>query len=293
MAIFSAVMLLLWVSYATDAGADGDYPYAGVDFTSASTNDPPGTLDPGYAKDVASCRASIMYDDKVNVLVENGYPSYTCTFTVTVNNTGVLPLQLQPLVINAPWVLTVTPLQDDTGLILLPGARDAESFSVHVEQPAAQGATYAFTIQKTFRLHATGTIGFWKNWNSHKTFPKAAIETWLQQINTASQWFGPTTTSGMVSLINAGTGGSATPKSRFLAQCLATRLNERSGIMDGPDLHNVSAADPGNYLGLATPSAATLNQIIAAIEAKYGTSPSNAQFTVMKSVCDGINNLQL
>lgn len=265
---------------------------ANVQFVAASTNDPPNTKDPGYTKDVAQCNASVVdAGDKVTVTLINGYPSYTCTFTVTARNTGMLAIKLQPLEIDAPPVLTVLDLSGHPGILLEGGQSDVETFSVHVEQKASQGAEYTFTIRKPFRLHQHGTIGFWKNWDKHNTFSRTEIESWLVQINAASQWFGPTTTQGMVTLINKGTSG--TPKERFLAQCLATRLNERSGIFDGSDTHNVTSVDPGNYLGLATPSAATLNQIFARIEAKFGTSPTNAQYLIVKDVCDKLNNLQI
>jgi hypothetical protein len=264
---------------------------ANVQFVSASTNDPPGKKDPGYTKDVAECRAALINTDKVAITISNGYPSYTCTFTVTARNTGRLSIKLQPLEIIAPDVLTVLDLSGHPGILLEGGKSDVETFSVHVEQRARQGAEYTFVVRKPFRLHQHGTIGFWKNWDSHKTFSKAEIEGWLVQINNASQWFGPTTTSGMVSLINQGTSGSS--KDKFLAQCLATRLNERSGIFDGTDTHNVTSVVPGNYLGLATPSSASLNQILARIEAKFGTSPTNAQYLIMKDVCDKLNNLQI
>lgn len=264
---------------------------ANIQFVSASTNDPPSTTDPGYTKDVAECSASLVDGDRVAVTIINGYPSYTCTFTVTARNTGMLAIKLQPLEIVAPPVLTVLDVSGHPGISLEGGQSDVETFSVHVEQRAEQGAEYTFVIRKPFRLHQTGTIGFWRNWDRHNTFSRAEIEGWLVQIDAASQWFGPTTTQGMVALMNQGTGGP--PKGRFLAQCLATRLNERSGILDSNDIHNVTSADPGNYLGLATPSAATLNQIFARIEAKFGTSPSNSQYLIMKDVCDKLNNLQI
>ena len=97
----------------------------------------------------------------------------------------------------------------------------------------------------------------------------------------------------MVSLINEANGQGANPYKRFRAQCLATNLDLRSGIFAGGDTHNVTGVDPANYLGLATPSSATLTQILAAIEAKFGTSPTNAQYNVMKDVCDKLNNLQI
>ena len=286
---FNLLMLVAWADQGMDAGA-WTTSYAQVAFINATTNDPPGSLDPGYTKDVAQCAAQVTNHEEVDVVVQNGYPSYTCTFTVDILNTGYLPVKIAPLAFDAPWVLTVTALENHTGMLLQPGQRDRERFSVHVEQPAQQGATYSFQIEKTFKVHVTGTIGFWKNWDSHKTYTRAQIETWLTQINSASNWYGPTTVQGMVNLINAGNTGSATPKSRFLAQCLASNLNLRSGRQDPAEPHNVTGVDPGNYLGLAAPSASTLPQILARIETKYGTSPTNAQFLIMKDVCDKLNN---
>jgi hypothetical protein len=291
--VFTAVMLLAWSGRALDVGALTSYQ-ANVEFSAATTNDPPGTLDPGYTKDVADCLAQVVNGDRVQISLDNGYPSYTCTFTVDVLNSGRLPVKLEPLGIDAPTeALTVTPLDDHTGMLLEAGRIDRERFSVHIEQPASQSSTYTFEIRKTFRLHATGTIGFWKNWNRHNTFTKAEIEGWLVQIDNSSSWFGPTATQGMVSLINAGNGPGATAMQRFRAQCLATRLNERSGILDAADTHNVTGADPGNYLNLAMPASASLAQIIAAIESKFGTSPTNGQFLIMKDVCDRLNNLAI
>jgi hypothetical protein len=263
---------------------------ADVDFVAASTNDAPLHIDPGYAKDVGACASQVLSDELVEITLLNGYPSYTCIFTVTIQNTGMLPVKLAPLQFDVPEVLTVADVSNHTGIVLEGGQRETETFTVHVEQIARQGAEYVFTIHKTFELHATGTIGFWKNWNSHKTYTKTQIETWLVQINNASNWYGPATVQGMVNLFNVGTSGSATPMSRFLAQCLASNLNLRSGRQDPTDPHDVTGADPGNYLGLANPSASTLPQILGRIETKFGTSPTNAQFLIMKDVCDKLNN---
>jgi hypothetical protein len=262
-----------------------------VDFIATSTNDPPGTVDPGYQKNVATCTSALIGDELIEVVVTNGYPSYTCTFTVTVQNTGHLDIKLNPLAIDAPPVLTVTDLSNDAGIELGGGDRVIETFSVHVEQPANQGAVYAFQIRKPFRLYHKGTIGFWRAWNNHNTFTRAQIEGWLTEIDNSSRWWGPRTAEGMVALMDAALRSRATPRDKFLAHCLATRMDERSTILDGNDTHNVTGPDPGNYLGLANPSAATLNQIIAAIEAKYGTSLNNTRYNIMKNICDGLNNL--
>jgi len=266
--------------------------YTNADFIAASTDDPPGTIDPGYDKDVASCEATVVNTEQVAVLIANAYPSYTCTFTTTIYNGGTLPERREPLEFVVPPVLTVMDLNDLTGVVLDPGQEDVEEFSVHVNQDAEQGAIYYFTIKKPFSLWVTGTPGFWKNWDSHNTFSQSQIEGWLAEIDALSAWHGPTTVGGMESVFAAALGQSATPQTRFLAHYLATRLNERSGILDPLDTHDLSGKDPTNYLGLANPSSATLTEIINAIESKYDT-PSNTQFNTMKNVCDALNNLDI
>ena len=78
---------------------------------------------------------------------------------------------------------------------------------------------------------------------------------------------------------------------RFLAHYLALRLNELSGRIPGSSQHDTTSVDPGNYLGLpGGPGLYTLDDIIAAIEAKFGTFPTPAEFEIMKDVADGINN---
>jgi hypothetical protein len=264
-----------------------------ANFIAASTDDPPGTLDPGYDKDVADCSAVVVSDELVEVAIANAYPSYTCTFTTTVRNSGILPEQLESIEIIAPPELTVTDLNDLTGLVLDPGEEEVEEFSVHVEQEAEQGAVYVITIYKNFRQYAFGTPGFWMNWDRHNTFSEGQIETWLTEIDASSAWHGPTTVEGMEDVFAAARGKRANGESGFLAQYLATRLNERSGILDAADVHDVTGEDPGNYLGLSDPTSATLTEIIAGIEAKYGTSPTKAGFNRMKDVCDALNNLDI
>ena len=264
-----------------------------ANFIGASTDDPPGTIDPGYDKDVASCEATVVSTDLVAVVIINAYPSYTCTFSTTIYNGGTLPERRDPLLFDVPPALTVTDLNDLTGVVLDPGEEDIEEFAMHVEQEAEQGAIYYFTIKKTFVLGVTGTMGFWKNWDSHNTFSQGQIEGWLVEIDDTSAWLGPTTVGGMENVFAAALGKSATPQSRFLGHYLATRLNERSGILGPLDTHDVTGKDPGNYLGLANPTSATLSKIIAAIESKYGTPVSNTQFNIMKNVCDALNNLDI
>jgi hypothetical protein len=84
--------------------------------------------------------------------------------------------------------------------------------------------------------------------------------------------------------------GRSTDEARFLAHYLATRLNDQAGLLCAAARHDVTGADPDNYLGLADPEDATLGDIITAIEAKAGTTPTKHQYETLKSVCDGLNN---
>jgi hypothetical protein len=47
----------------------------------------------------------------------------------------------------------------------------------------------------------SGSVGFWKNWDKHNTYPQALILAWLALIDNASLWLGPTTTAGMESVL--------------------------------------------------------------------------------------------
>ena len=288
--VLIALTLAVWALVRVDASALTS-GHVDVRFVSVSTDDPPGTVDPGYDKDVADCSAEAVFGDLILVTLTNGYPSYTCTFTVAIQNVGFLPVKLNPLDFDVPPALTITDLSNNAGILLLSGETDVETFSVHVEQEAEQSSWYTFVIHKTFMEHATGTIGFWRNWDSHNTFTQPEIETWLSQIDSASLWYGPTTTEGMVELMQSALGKGASRSDKFLAHCLATRLNVQSGIFDASDTHDVSSADKKDYLALTDPTNATLASIIAAIESKFGTSPTSQQFQAMKNVCDGLNNL--
>lgn len=285
---FILLMFFVWALVAMDAGALG-VQSAAVNFIGSSTDDPEGSVDPGYKLDVAECLSLVSSDDLVEVVVVNGYPSYTCTFTVEIQNSGNLPVTLENLRFDVPSELAVTDLTNNAGIKLEGGEIDIEEFSVHVEQHARQNHVYTFTIEKPFRADESGTIGFWGNWDKHKTYTKTQIETWLGEIDTASQWWGPTTVAGMKTTLNGASSGSQMNK--FLGHCLAMRLNERSGRQSPFGLHDISDADPGDYLGLADNANASLANIIARIESKFGTSPTSAQFETMKDVCDGLNNL--
>ena len=171
------------------------------------------------------------------------------------------------------------------------------SFWLHVKQPAAQNETYTFLIRieavqwnksECGPGEAGGTIGFWKNWNAHNTYRQGEIETWLSSIDAISDWLGPTTTAGMPAILTQASGG--TTEQKFLGHYLATRLDVQAGRLALPTPHDTTY-DPGNYLGLTTPAAATLSEIVWAIESKYSMPSPDSE--VMKDVCDALNNLYI
>src|SRR3972149_6037506 len=49
-----------------------------------------------------------------------------------------------------------------------------------------------------------GTIGFWKNWDSHNTYSQGQIEGWLSAIDSSSSWLGPTTVGDMEDALTMG-----------------------------------------------------------------------------------------
>lgn len=142
-----------------------------------------------------------------------------------------------------------------------------------------------------------GTIGFWKNWDSHNTHTQDQIGGWLEEIDTSSAWLGPTTVGDMVATLDKASGKD--PIDRFLGHYLALRLNPLSGLIPLVSPHDVSSIDPDNFLNLPGGSDSfSLAEIIEAIEANHpsnsvGIVPEPEQFNIMKDVADGINNRQL
>ncbi len=118
------------------------------------TND--NGIDPGYDKDVASCEVvAEEYDSegdviKLRVTISNAYPSYTCVVTGIVDNIGTIPVKLlSHQLVDVPDELTVTEgIPEDTQID--PGMNATYTLTIHVEQSAAENATYTFEWVLTF-----------------------------------------------------------------------------------------------------------------------------------------------
>ena len=172
---------------------------------------------------------------------------------------------------------------------------------------AGTGVGYAhwsetLTIESTINTgewDCGGTIGFWKNWDSHNTYTENEIEGWLQIIDGNSTWLGPTNMTDMVMWLTWGEEDSASNMTnKFLAQYLATRLNmetEPRPRLDPDNEHDITTIKGYKDLGLANPSSANLSEIVEAIEGMYvppaTEPPTDKQFETMKNICDALNNL--
>ncbi|MFC1864621.1 hypothetical protein ACFLYG_02195 [Chloroflexota bacterium] len=267
--------------------------------------DPSGSQTAGepcarYDKDVASTTAVVMADpDYITVTISNAYPCYYPTIFYGVENMGTIPMMIQaiqvdenaatPDVLDGIDELTVTVTGIYEGQVIDPGIEVIGDLEIHVEQSAAQNATYTIkvTIVNTIWVPGGGTHGFWKGWDKH--YSEAQVIEWLVTIDNASEWLGPTTITGMEALLAAGQGG--TMEEKFLAQYLSLRLDVAAGRLDSNDLYDFSSYDPEDYLEME--GQGTLQEMIDAIESKYDTAPTKDQFEAIKDICDALINLWL
>jgi len=145
-----------------------------------------------------------------------------------------------------------------------------------------------------------GSPGFWKNWDSHNTYTETEIWGFLAAVDASSLWLGGIKDISQMQAVLTPVvltpavptpGEDTTMEAKFLRHYLATRLNVEAGQLYPELFHLFSSYDPANYLGLG--GQGTLEEIIGAIEGKYGTSPTEGQFEIMKDICDALNNLEI
>jgi len=142
-----------------------------------------------------------------------------------------------------------------------------------------------------------GTPGFWKNWDSHSKFTQSQILEFLFRIDVSSSWLLPDLNKNnyvdindMEMVFDAGE-RSGTMEEKFLRSYLATRLNAESDRLLYEPIRNFFQYDPDDYLDLG--GTGTLWQIIEAIESKYGISPTEEEYELMKDICDALNNVDI
>jgi len=156
--LFAAVliaMLAVGITYAMwdkYLYIDGMVYTGEVDLEFVSVADDDDGIDPGKDKDVADTTGWIDSVDPqlIHILITNGYPSYFVYVHCTVLNTGTVPVKLQDIIhTSVPSELTVE-ASDSIGEQVDPGDRRDYTIYIHVEQSAAELATYTFTIELWF-----------------------------------------------------------------------------------------------------------------------------------------------
>ncbi len=92
-------------------------------------------------KDVGSCWAGGVGTQKLTVVIGNAYPSYECTITATIRNTGSIPFNV--LVDGTSQSPELDIICDDpSGQQVDPGKELPVSCWVHVRQEAKERSTY-------------------------------------------------------------------------------------------------------------------------------------------------------
>lgn len=136
-----------------------------VEVLSASSDDPPGTIDVGKTKDVG-CTTVSRGEDKqsITVTITNAYPCYEVYVHFTVKNTGTIPVHFKGIYPQPPFefdgVKTWKAIFHDGKITvwgwdgldeqLHPGDPGDYTIWIHVEQPAEQLTTYTFTAEAVF-----------------------------------------------------------------------------------------------------------------------------------------------
>lgn len=177
-------------------------------------------------------------------------------------------------------------------------AQDDDTPAEYVLDPSREGIVLGcdldIVIDHISTIELEGTIGFWKNWDVHKTYAEANITSWLSLIDVSSKWLMvesgySVTTGSMMQLINDAfsCNGLLTScaKKKFLAQYMVIHLNLLSGRKAAQNTYSLTSAQQ-TYLGLGTP--AKLSDVISNIEAK--SLSTRGQFLLMQSLLDLINN---
>jgi hypothetical protein len=119
-------------------------------FIQASSNDPPGGIDPGQDLDVGECRVNLDEAHQVSVTLSNVYPGYACLLQVTVKNASNQPMQLVSTSINASPGLQVSRISEP-GRDPIPKNRTVQrEYRIRILQEAAQMARLTFQISEVY-----------------------------------------------------------------------------------------------------------------------------------------------
>jgi hypothetical protein len=253
-------------------------------------------VDPEKNKDVGCTLWELVdsepdgFYDTLMICVNNAYPSYFSEVKAEIFNGCARRVRITKVEIFSDEELDVS-INNLSGYILKPNRSVTATVFLHVNEEALENMVYKFRV-KIFAKEAYGYgLGWWKNWDKHKTFTQNEIENWLCEIDSESLWLGPVNIEEFLRYLEIHQ--NTDTRKKFLAHYLVLWLNVKASFLNLSQTFDVRAYDPYNYLMLANPEQATLEEIILAIESKYNKNPSSQQFLLMKDICEAINELRI
>ena len=125
-----------------------------VKWSSWSCNDT--GIDPGYDKDVGQCFVDSEGVDehdnviKLNITLNNTYPSYNVTVSGEVDNIGSIPVEPYWFFIDMNGNGVYDSSEDTNITQIDPGESDTYGFIIHVKQNATECTTYTFHVVLVF-----------------------------------------------------------------------------------------------------------------------------------------------
>ena len=121
-----------------------------VAFASAESDDPLGSPDPGKELEVGSCQVAILKDGSLRITVLNAYPGYACHLQVTLHNRGGQTASLQEIQYDLPPEITLEGPAYPAGLVLPPGKKAQQTFTLRITPEAREGEVYSFSLLEAF-----------------------------------------------------------------------------------------------------------------------------------------------
>ena len=118
-----------------------------VAFGMAKSNDPPGTIDSGYDRDIATTEVEGAYTKELIVSLDNAYPCYESEIEFTVRNTGSIPARIRSIDINAPDEIDVEVTGLEVGEVIKTWKKGY--LHVHVSENALESKDYIFSVNIT------------------------------------------------------------------------------------------------------------------------------------------------
>jgi len=153
--------IAMW-SDALDVMVTVDTGTVDVEFGTYSTNDPPGTNDPGYGIDVGTCQVTTgggetdEDDNKADldliITITNAYPGYTCRVDFQVRNVGTIPVRGPYITIVDNTFSSAVTYTDNMGTLVQINPGNSASFYIEfqVTGDADEDTTYELHLRLTF-----------------------------------------------------------------------------------------------------------------------------------------------